>query len=96
MAWTRDAVRENLIELICYCREDSNPTVLITDETGIFRDLGLETIDAVGLSSAVEMRFNQVFPFPEFMSMMSRENATDISVGRLLDFLMSHLEPQPE
>jgi acyl carrier protein len=72
-------------------REDSDETIAISDTTGIFRELGFESIDAIGLSTALEARFNQSFPFPEFMMMMKKENATDITVGRLVDFLIANL-----
>ena len=79
-------------------REDSDSALTITEETGIFHQLGFESIDAIGLSTALEARFNQSFPFPEFMMMMKKENATDITVGQLLEFLVVNMrspEQQP-
>jgi acyl carrier protein len=68
----------------------------ITNSTGIFRDLGFESIDAVGLGSALEGHFEQSLPFPEFMANAKEENLTDITVGQLLDFLMTNLEASVE
>ena len=98
MGPAREQVKAQLINLLRDFREDSDETIAISDETGIFRELGFESIDAIGLSTALEARFNQSFPFPEFMMMMKKENAADITVGRLLDFLMANLrrpEQQP-
>ena len=91
MGSVREHVQERLIDLLKDFREDSDETIAISDNTGIFRELGFESIDAIGLSTALEARFNQSFPFPEFMMMMKKENATDITVGRLVDFLIANL-----
>jgi hypothetical protein len=101
MGVTRDEIRRQLVEIVNNFREDSSDLVTITDQTGIFWELGLETVDAIGLSSALEARFNQSFPFPEFMLVMSQKKAmnhnksTDITVGELLDFLATHIRERP-
>ena len=91
MECVREQIKTNLIELLRDFREDSDQAILITEDTGIFRQLGFESIDAIGLSTALEARFNQSFPFPEFMMMMKQANAADITVGHLLDFLVANL-----
>ncbi len=93
---TRDKVREDLIDLLKDAREDWDHSIVVTDETGLFNDLGFESIDAIGLSSALEAHFEQTLPFPEFMSKAKEQNLKDISVGYLLDFLMSHLNKSSE
>jgi len=95
---TREQIQTHLIELLRDFREDSDQGITITEETGIFRQLGFESIDAIGLSTALEARFDQSFPFPEFMMMMKQQNASDITVGHLLTFLVANIrsaEPQP-
>jgi len=93
---TRERVRGDLIELLKDAREDWDPSQAVTDETGIFNELGLESIDAVGLSSALEGHFGQALPFPEFMSKAKEQNLKDITVGHLLDFLMQNLQHSAE
>lgn len=93
---TRDKVREDLIDLLKDAREDWDPTVKVTDETGLFRELGFESIDAVGLSSSLEAHFDQSLPFPEFMTLMKEQNRKDITIGDLLDFLMANLKTSAE
>lgn len=90
---TREQIRTDLIELLKEAREDWDDSIVLTDDTGLFLDLGFESIDAVGLGSALEQHFGQVLPFPEFMSKAKEENLTDISIGRLVDFLVLNLEP---
>jgi len=93
---SRSQVREDLIALLKDAREDYDPSIAITDETGIFNELGFESIDAIGLGSALEGHFGQTLPFPEFMAKAKEENLTDITVGRLLNFLMSNLAASAE
>ncbi len=75
-------------------REDWDNSIVVTDDTGIFRDLGFESIDALGLASSLEDRFGLVLPFPEFMAKARAEQAKDITIGMLLDFLMHNLTRQ--
>jgi acyl carrier protein len=92
---TRDQVRTDLIGILKTAREDWDNSIVVTDDTGIFRDLGFESIDAIGLSSALEDHFGAVLPFPEFMAKAREMQAQDITIKMLLDFLMHNLE-QPE
>ena len=93
---TRSQVREDLIALLKDAREDWDTSIVVTDATGIFNDLGFESIDAIGLGSALEGHFGQTLPFPEFMSKAKEQQLTDITIGRLLDFLMSTLNNSAE
>jgi acyl carrier protein len=93
---TRTQVRSDLIDLLREAREDWDTSILVTDATGIFNELGFESIDAVGLSSALEGHFEQTLPFPEFMSKAKEQNWTDITIGQLLDFLMENLDRSAE
>ena len=93
---TRESVRRDLIELLKDAREDFDHSLVITDSTGIFNELGFESIDAVGLSSALAGHFEQTLPFPEFMSKAKEMQLKDITVGQLLDFLMQNLERSEE
>ena len=89
---THEQIRNDLISLLREAREDWDDSVVITDQTGLFLDLGFESIDAVGLGSALEQHFGKILPFPEFMSRAKEEDLPDITVGRLLEFLELHLE----
>lgn len=88
---TREQVRNNVIGLLKEAREDWDHSIVVTDETAIFRDLGFESIDAIGLGSALEAHFGTVLPFPDFMSRVRDSGATDITIQMLLDFLMQNL-----
>ena len=93
---TRDQVRSALIGLLKEAREDFDNSIVVTDETGIFRDLGFESIDAIGLGAALEDHFEAVLPFPEFMAKAREAKVGDITVKLVLDFLMQNLEQSEE
>jgi len=63
----------------------------VTENTGIFSELGFESIDAVALGAALEEHFGTSLPFAEFLTRAKEQNVTDITVGQLVTFLMSSL-----
>lgn len=93
---SRDQVREQMLGLLRDAREDWDESLTVTDQTGLFQDLGFESIDAVGLSSALESHFDQTLPFPEFMAKAKQMGWSDITIGALLDFLMTNLKVSAE
>lgn len=93
---TRDSVREQLIGMLKEAREDWDSSIVVTDATGLFQELGFESIDAVGLSSTLEMHYDQTLPFPEFMNKAKTLGWEDITVGSLVNFLMENLKNSPE
>ena len=90
-ARTREQTLIELIELLRGFREDYDQSLDITPATGIFRELGFESIDVIGLSTALEAHFDQPFPFPEFMMVMRQRKPADITVGDLHQFLMANM-----
>ena len=88
---TREQIRTELIDLLKQAREDWDDSTPITDDTGLFLDLGFESIDAVGLGSVLDQHFGKQLPFPEFMSRAREEDLPDITIGRLVDFLVLNL-----
>jgi len=92
----RESVRSIVIDMLKELREDWEYSGELTEETGIFQDLGFESIDAVALGAAIEERFGQPLPFAEFLTHARDQNVKDITIARLLDFLMVHLKPGVE
>ena len=88
---TRNQVQTDLIGILKMAREDWDNSIPVTDETGIFRDLGFESIDAVGLASTLEDHFATNLPFPAFMAKARQEQWPDITIKALVDFLMENL-----
>jgi acyl carrier protein len=89
----REAVKTALMGMLKELREDWEYSGELSEETGIFGDLGFESVDAVALGAAVEEHFGQQLPFAEFLTKARDTNMKDITIGYFVDFLMSHLNP---
>jgi len=90
-SFERPAVKAALMGMLKELREDWEYSGEITEETGIFGDLGFESVDAVALSAAVEDHFGRSLPFAEFLTRAREQNMKDITIGYFLDFLMTQL-----
>lgn len=87
----RETLRNDLLKILSDLRDDWEYSSEITESTGLFQDLEFESIDAVALGSAIEEHYNRSLPFAEFLSKASEREATDITVGDLVNFLVENL-----
>lgn len=88
----REAVKSSLMNMLMELREDWEYSAELTEKTGIFKDLGFESIDAVALGSTIEEHFGQSLPFAEFLTRAGEQGLEDITIGHLLDFLITNLQ----
>jgi acyl carrier protein len=88
----RTQVLQDLTQILTELREDWDYEGQIIEGTGIFADLGFESIDAVALGSAIEDYYNQSLPFAEFLTKAGERQATDIYVRDLVDFLVAQVK----
>lgn len=93
---TREKVRDDLFRLIQEIQEEWDLPTDVTEQTGLFRELGFESIDAVALGSSIEEKYQQSIPFASFLTEASEQNWPDIKVGQLVDFLLANLDGSPE
>ncbi len=63
----------------------------ITEETCLFADLGLASIDAVVLSESLQTHYKRPLPFNELLAAIGRKSERDLSVGELIEFLSAHM-----
>lgn len=88
----RDNLRADLLRILRELRDEWDFDGEVTEETGIFGDLEFESIDAVALGSAIEEHYDQSLPFAEFLMKANERQATDITVGELLEFLCENVK----
>lgn len=69
-------------------REYSGP---ITRETLFFADLGFASIDAVVLGETLEKHYRRKFPFNQLFAELGQQQAEDLELGVLVDFLTRQL-----
>jgi acyl carrier protein len=92
---TYDTIRADLLQLMRQLRDDWNWSGEIGDSTGIFRELGFESIDLVALGSMLEEHFNRTLPFAEFLTKAREDRVEDITIGAMVAFLVANLT-QPD
>jgi len=88
---TCDTIRADLLHIMRQLRDDWDWPGEIDDRTGIFRQLGFESIDLVALGSMLEEHFDRTLPFAEFLTKAREERVEDITVGAMLTFLVANL-----
>ena len=87
----RQTVKDKLMSMLLELREDWEYSAELTEKTGLFKDLGFESIDAVALGAEIEEHFGQNLPFAEFLTRAGEQGFEDITIGHLLDFLVTNL-----
>jgi acyl carrier protein len=78
-----------LLELMDQLADDWEYDGPITAETGLFNDLGFESLDLVVLGTAMQEKYGKM-PFAEFLAELGQHHVDDVSVGDLVDFLSQH------
>jgi acyl carrier protein len=63
----------------------------INEETLLFADLGLASIDAVVLSESLQKHYDRRLPFQVLLAEVGRRSERDLSIGELVAFLTAHL-----
>ncbi len=63
----------------------------IDENTRLFADLGLASIDAVVMSETLQKHYDRPLPFRELMAEIGRKTQRDLSIGELIAFLTAHL-----
>jgi acyl carrier protein len=87
----RADIRTDLLRMLRSLRDDWDWPEDIADDTGMFRELGLESIDLVALGSMLEEHYDQALPFAEFLTWAKDERVPDITIKHLVDFLADSL-----
>ncbi len=95
MMRNRDVIQEDMLSLLRELADDWEYTETITEDTYLFSDMGLESLDVVVLGTAVQEHYGQVLPFPEFFAEVGQREVPDISVGEWVDFIYKHLDGVP-
>ena len=91
MKKTRGEILADVLQLLRELADDWEYGSDITENTYLFADMGLESLDGVVLGTAVQEHYGQVLPFPEFFAEVGQRELRDISVGEWVDFVYRHL-----
>lgn len=92
MKRAREDILADILHLLRQLADDWEYSEEITEETRLFQDMGLESLDVVVLATAVQEHYKQVLPFPEFFARVGEREQRDIAVGEWVDFVYEHLD----
>ena len=91
MGKSREAIMEDILNLLHQLAEDWEYAGEISSETRLFTDMGLASLDVVILGTAIQEQYGQVLPFQDFYAEVGESGAQDIPVGQWVDFIHSEL-----
>lgn len=87
----RRDVLADVLDLVRSVARDWEFDAPITEQTKLHADLAFESLDLVVLGAAVQERFGQPFPFPEFFAELGRREVRDLTIAEWVDFIDRHL-----
>jgi hypothetical protein len=64
----------------------------VNENSQLFADLAIESIDLVMLNELVERHYQRQFPFADFMAELGRLDQRDVSIGQFANFIRLQLE----
>ncbi|TWT37580.1 putative fatty-acid--CoA ligase fadD21 [Posidoniimonas corsicana] len=85
----------NDVESIIRELKNGSTPAQISEQSLFFADLSIESIDLVMLNEMVERRYEQQFPFFDFMAELGRQNQRDVSMGQFVEFITVNLPDGP-
>jgi len=91
MRKSREEILADMLLLLQQLADDWEYTGEITEDTYLLADMGLQSLDVVVLSAAVQEHYGRVLPFPEFFAEIGQRELRDVSVGEWVDFVDKHL-----
>jgi hypothetical protein len=68
----------------------------VTENSQLFADLSIESIDLVMLNELVERHYQRQFPFADFMAELGRLDQRDVSIGQFANFIRLQLEAEDQ
>jgi len=88
---THATVLADVLDLLRGVARDWEFDAPLTEHTRLFSDLNFESLDLVVLGAAVQERFGQRFPFPEFFAEIGQREDRDLTIGEWVTFIADHL-----
>ena len=90
MSATRQEILEYLLKTLEDLSQDWDYSQEVGPDSLLFSQLGLESLDAVVLGTAIQEHFQKQMPFAELLAEIG-EKQRDLSIAELVDFVDKHL-----
>jgi len=95
MTYAREQILNEVLSLLNSVVGDWEFEGTVGNDTRVFADLALESLDLVILGSKIQERFGQTFPFPQFFAEIGQCGNHDTTIGQWVDFIGAHLGQPP-
>lgn len=83
---TQSLLLTEVLGLIGELAADWDLETELTENTGLFGELGFESLDLVVLGASLQERYGKL-PFPEFLAELGQRSADDVTIGELVQFI---------
>lgn len=90
----RDEIEAYVLELLQELARDWDYAGAVDAETGLFSDLGFESLDAVVLGTAIQDHYDRPMPFAELLADVGQRDVRELTVGELVGFIEEQLSAQ--
>lgn len=90
---TRPEILDYLLRTMQNLTQDWDYAEPISAESLLFTEVGLESLDAVILGTAIQEHYQTPMPFAELLAEIG-EQQRDLTINQLVDFVDTHLGPQ--
>jgi len=89
----RQHITVYVLQLLQELSRDWEYSKEITGETGLFADLGFESLDAVVLGTAIQEHYQRMMPFAELLADVGQREVRELKIAELVAFVETHVAP---
>ena len=87
----RDEIEAYVLRTLDELAQDWEYSEAVGTETGLFSDLGFESLDAVVLGTVIQEHYDRPMPFAELLADVGQREVKELTVRELVSFIESHL-----
>ena len=87
----RDEIEADVLRTLEELAQDWEYGETVGADTGLFGDLGFESLDAVVLGTLLQEHYDQPLPFSELLADVGQREVKELTVGEIVSFVEGHL-----
>lgn len=91
MKKSREDILTDILSLLQDLSKEWEYTSKMGPQTLLFSEIGLESLDAVVLGTALQERYQKEMPFAQLLAEVGEREVRDLAIGELVDFVDTHL-----
>ncbi len=92
----RDEIEAYVVQQLQELARDWEYSTTVGADTGLFSDLGFESLDAVVLGTAIQEHYDRPMPFAELLADVGQRERRELTVGELVEFVDTHLAAEAQ